>query len=208
MDLDPCRLSRAGHHTAQGLADRMGKRDVRDQAFAEESRDATARSVEELIGDDDVHRRVPLLQRADRRGRNNTFDSQQFHRIDVGAKRQFGRHEAMAAPVSRQEGDARAFERPENEVVRRFAERSLDADLTHVGQTVHLIQTTAANDSNLSLFHYFFSPRLISRIATPCTPRAPGRPLRSNPATLTMKYVGESTVYFSVASSWSRFTLS
>src|SRR5262249_39454437 len=113
----------------------------------------------------------------------------------------------MAAPVPRQEGDARAFERPENEVVRRFAERSLDADLTHVGQTVHLIQTTAANDSNLRLFHYFFSPGLISRIEPPC-PWAPGTPLRSNPATLTMKSGGASTVYFSVASSWSRFTLS
>src|SRR5215510_16028362 len=114
----------------------------------------------------------------------------------------------MAAPVSRQECDAGAFERPENEVVRRFAEWGLDADLPHVGQTVHLIQTTAANDSNLRLFHYFFSPGLISRIEPACPPPAPGRPLRSNPATLTMKSVGASTVYFSVASSWSRFTLS
>src|SRR5262245_52694298 len=117
----------------------------------------------------------------------------------------------MAAPVSRQEGDARAFERPENEVVRRFAVWGLDADLTHFGQTVHLIQAAAANDSNLRLFHYFFSPGLSSRIEPPCPTPPPPPPwmrLRSNPATLTMKSVGASTAYFSVASSSSRFTLS
>src|SRR5215471_5163983 len=110
----------------------------------------------------------------------------------------------MAAPVPRQEGDARAFERSQNEVVRRFAERGLDADLPHVCQTVHLIQTAAANDSNLRLFHHFFSPGLISRIEPPCPPPAPGMRLLSNPATMTVKSVGAFTVYFSVASSWSR----
>src|SRR5262245_15039949 len=182
----------------------MGEPDVRDHSLAEESRDAPARSVEELIGDDDVHRRVPLLQRTHRRGRNYTFDSQQFHRIDVGAKRQLGRHEPMAAPVPRQEGDASALERTQNEVVRGFAERGLDADLPHVGQAVHLIQTTAANDSNLRLFHYLLSPGLISRIEPPCPPPRWG----FNPALLTMKSVGASTVYFSATSSRSRFTLS
>src|SRR5262245_20599137 len=107
----------------------------------------------------------------------------------------------MVAFVLRQEGDARVFECSENEVVRRFAVWGLDADLTHFGQTVHLIQATAVNDSNLRLFHYFFSPGLISRAEPPCPPSAPGKPLRSDPATLMMKSGGASTVYFSAASS-------
>src|SRR5215475_10347663 len=114
----------------------MCEPDMGDHAFAEEGRDTPARAVEELIGDHDVHRRIPLLQRADRRGRNDTFDAKQFHRIDVGAKRQFGWRDAMAAPVPRQEGYARAFERPYNEVIRRFAEWGLYADLFYVGQSV------------------------------------------------------------------------
>src|SRR5262249_40617627 len=132
----------------------MSERDVRDQAFAEKRRNAPARAVEELLGDDDVCRRVLFLQSADRRSGYDSLDAQQFQGVDVGAKRQFGRRDAMPAPMPRQKGDTRAFERPDDEVVRRHAEWSLNSDLMRVGQSLHPIQTTAADDPNLRFFHY------------------------------------------------------
>src|SRR5262245_1771042 len=68
----------------------------------------------------------------------------------------------MPAPVPRQKGDANALERPDDEVVRRFAERGFDADLSNVSQPIHLVQTAAANDSDLRFFHIRHSRLFVS----------------------------------------------
>src|SRR5262245_2200660 len=74
----------------------------------------------------------------------------------------------MSAPMPRQKGDARAFERPDDEVVRRLTERGLNADLMRVGQLFHLIQTTPADDPDLCFFHIPHPGLLIlSRFDTP-----------------------------------------
>ena len=43
-------------------ADRMREADVRDQAFAEERRDASARAIDKLIGNHEVERLVFFLR--------------------------------------------------------------------------------------------------------------------------------------------------
>src|SRR5262245_7955366 len=110
----------------------MSEGDVRDHPGAEKGRDAPARAVEKLLGDDDVCRRILFLERADRRSRNDPLDAQQFHCVNVGSKRQFSRRDAVSAAMPRQKGDASAFESPDDEVVRRFTEWGLNADLMRV----------------------------------------------------------------------------
>src|SRR5262249_15619421 len=104
--------------------------------------------------------------------------------------------------MPRQEGDPPAFHGADDGDVRRFAERSPNSDLAHIGQAFHLIQTTATDYSDLCFFHYLFSWGLIPRIWRP--PPMPGTRFRSMPATLMIKSAGTTTGYFSSASSRAR----
>src|SRR5215207_9772136 len=146
-------------HVAHIMTDRVRERDVADDALAEEGRFVRARAgaVEELVGDDHVERRVLLLERADGRGRKYPLDAEQLHGVDVGAEGQLGRQVLVPAAVARQEGHALAFERADDEGVRRRAEWRLDRHLLHVLQLRHLVEAAAPDDPYLRCRH-FFSP--------------------------------------------------
>src|SRR5687768_13760208 len=74
---------------------RMRKRHVRSDAVAEKCADAALRAIEELIGHDDVERRILLLEAADSAGGDDPLDAQQFEPEDIGAKVELGRKKAM-----------------------------------------------------------------------------------------------------------------
>src|SRR5215212_12193053 len=128
----------------------MCKRNVRDNSLTKERRllHTPARAIEELIGNDHIERRILLLQRSNRRGRENTLDTKQLHRIDVRAKWNFCRRKTMTAPVTRQESNAFAFERADDERVGRWSKGSVNCDFFDGGQLRHLIETTAANNAD------------------------------------------------------------
>ena len=92
---------------------------MRDQAFAEEGRDAAARAVEELVGDDEIERAMLFLERADGAEGDDALHAERFHAVDIGAEVQFRRRDAVTAPVAREKRHLLAGERAEDIVVRR-----------------------------------------------------------------------------------------
>ena len=130
-------------------ADGMREADVRDQAFAEERRDASARAVDELIRNHEVERLVFFLERADRAERENAFHAQRFHSVDVGAEIQLRRRDAMAAAVARQKRDF--FARPACPTM--YASDGAPHGVSIVTlflrfKSGHRVQSAAADDSN------------------------------------------------------------
>src|SRR5215213_3248860 len=128
----------------------MRKRDVRDDAVTKERRlpDARTRPIKKLIGNDHIKRRVFFLQRSDCRRRQDSLDPQQFHRVDIGAKRNFSGRETMTASVSRQKSNALAFESPNHKRVGGISERRFDANFFDSRQLRHLIEAAAADDAD------------------------------------------------------------
>ena len=105
----------------------MREPDVRHQAAAEERRDPPARAVEELVGNDEVHRLVFLLQAADRARRQDVLDAERLEAVDVGPEVQLGRQQPVSGAVPRQKRHALAAQRPDDVGRRRLAERRLHA---------------------------------------------------------------------------------
>src|SRR6185369_7183573 len=137
-------------HITQTPTNRMCKRNVRDNPFAKERRlpHAPARPIEKLIGNHHIQRRILLLQRTNRRSRENTLDTKQLHRIDVRAKRNFCRRQAMTTPVSRKESNALTFQFADDERIRRWSKRSVNFDFFDGGQLRHLVQTAATDNAD------------------------------------------------------------
>ena len=128
-----------------------------DYAFAKECGFLCTRtsSVKKLIGNHKIHRRVFRLQTADRRHRQNIFDAEQLHRVDVRSIGNLSRREFMPASMTRQKSDRHALQLANNKRIRRRAKRSLDFLFTHILEFRHLIEPAAADDSDIYLFHYF-----------------------------------------------------
>src|SRR6185369_17902292 len=55
--------------------------------------------------------------------------------------------------MTRQKRDRNTFQLTDDERIRRFAERRVDRYLAHIFQLRHLVQTTAADNSNIYFFH-------------------------------------------------------
>src|SRR5437870_13818280 len=120
-----------------------------------------ARAVEELIGDDELHRLVLFLERADCGNGNNTLHSEMLKAINVRAKIQFGRKNAMPTPMPGQERDLSAFQRAENVGIRGLSERRAQAEFFYFGKPRHGIESAAAYDSNFCLWQVASSEGLV-----------------------------------------------
>ena len=130
-------------------ADRIAKRDVGDDAFAEERvRRAALGAVEELVGQDDFARRVIVLERADRADADDPFHAKLLHAMDIGAVRNFARQELVAAGVAGQEDDLVPGELALDVGVRGRAERRVEANFLLRGEGGELVKTAAADDSD------------------------------------------------------------
>ena len=151
----PTASRRVGGDRRQIGAERVGERDVRDQAAAEERADAPLRAIEELVGHDDVERRVFVLEAADRARRDDALDAEHLEAVDVGAEVQLGRQDAVADAVPRQERHALAAQRADDVRPGRIAKRRRDRLLFAVGQLGHVVQAAAADDSDLDTHRLF-----------------------------------------------------
>ena len=134
-------------------ADRMREPDVRNQAAAEERADAAIGPIEELIGHEDIEGTVLFLQAANGTCGQDALDAKHLEAVDVRAKVQLGRRDAVPCAVPREEGHARAAKRGEHVGTGRFAKRRLDDAFFAVGQFGHVVQAAAANDANRRVAH-------------------------------------------------------
>ena len=133
----------------------MGKSDVSDDAFAKECGFVCSRSraVEELVGNDEIGRHILLLKAADSRHRQDVIDTEHLHRIDVCPKGKLTRREFVSPPMSRQKSDRHSVEFTNYKCVRGLAEWRFNWDLPHIFKFRHLVQTAAADDSDVYFFH-------------------------------------------------------
>ena len=84
---------------AQDPAERVREPDVRDEAVSEERAHAPPGAIEELIRNHDVQRLVLFLEAAHRARRQNPLDAERFEAIDVRAKIELGRENAVTDTV-------------------------------------------------------------------------------------------------------------
>src|SRR5260221_14385660 len=94
-------------------AERMRKRDVRDDPSAEKRADAALRAIEELIRNEDVERLVFVLQAADGARRQDSLDAKHLEAVDVRPEIELGRQNPVPDAVARQERDALTSKRAE-----------------------------------------------------------------------------------------------
>ena len=114
--------------------------------------DAMAGAVEELVGDDKLHRLVFFLKRSNGGDGDDTLDAELLETMDIGAKVQFAGENAMAAPMTREKGDSAALENAADIGVGRSAEGRFDADFFDFGQARHRVEPAAADDSDFCLW--------------------------------------------------------
>ncbi len=74
-------------------------------------------AVDELAGHDEVGGLVLFLERTDGGDGKDALHAELFHGVDVGAEVELGGKNAMAASVTREEGDLTALELAEDEGV-------------------------------------------------------------------------------------------
>src|SRR6185369_1769115 len=117
MRLHISRLTRLFQHVTQPATDGMRKRNMSHNSFAKERRffHTCPRPIEKLIGNHHVQRRVLLLQGTDSRRRENAFNAQQLHRVDVSAKRNLSRNQTVTASMTRKKCNSFTFERSDDE---------------------------------------------------------------------------------------------
>src|SRR5437870_2896087 len=92
-----------------------------------------------------------FLQRTDCRKRNDPFHAELLEPMDIGAKIQLARQNAMPARMPRQEGHATAFERAHDVSVTGRAEWRLQLNLARVLKSGNVVEPAAADDADLSL---------------------------------------------------------
>jgi hypothetical protein len=135
----------------QVMTDRVCERHMRRDASAEKGRCALARSIKELIREDNVHWLKLFAQRSNGARRYYPLNAEQFHRIDVRAEWNLCRQEGVASPVSRQESDAHAAEISYDERVRRITKRGADTHFFNVRERSHLVKPASTDYPNLHL---------------------------------------------------------
>src|SRR5271169_6311135 len=119
-------------NSGQLPADGLVKSYVRDDAAAKKSRNAVARAVIELVGDQEIQRLQVLLQRSDGADRNDPLDAELLHGVDIGAIINFRGKKTMSASMAREEGHALPFQSSGDQRVRRIAERRLDSQFARL----------------------------------------------------------------------------
>ena len=128
---------------------------MRHDAIAEECRDPLLGPVEKLVGNEKFGGLVLLFERADSGNREDALDAKLLHAVNIGAKIQLRRQQAMSPAMPRQESNFASRQRSQNVSVGRPSERSVERYLARLRQALHRIQTTAADDADLCLCQNF-----------------------------------------------------
>ena len=109
------------------------------------------RSIEKLIGDDEVQRLMFFLQRSDSRDGNDALDPQLLEPVNVGAKVQLTGQNAMAASMARKKRHLASLQRAAHVGVGRRAKRRFHPHFLHLAQPGHGVQPAAADNSDFRL---------------------------------------------------------
>ena len=120
----------------------------------EERRNAQAGTIEKLVRDQKIHRWQIVAQRAHRAHRQNPFHAKHLHRANIRAVIDVGRRIKVPATMPRQKCHPLPLQCANHDRVRRIAKGRFHSHFAGVGQTVHVIQTTAADNSDL--YRLFF----------------------------------------------------
>src|SRR5438874_1088444 len=115
------------------------------------------RAVDELVWHNKVRRLVLFLERSYGGNGEYPLDAQALHAVNVGAKIDLRRKDAVSASMPRQKCHLASLERTQNVDVRSFAERRLHRDFMNVGKAGHGIQTAATNNADFCLLQKEFS---------------------------------------------------
>src|SRR5215469_8896616 len=130
---------------------------MRDKPIAEKCGRAMLGAIEKLIGHQKLAGPQLFLQRTNRAYGNDPLDPEFLHGVDIRAIIDFARQNAMAASMPSQKRNALSLESTQRNGVRRIAKRRLDAHFARVGDAVHRIESTAADDSDRGLGTTFAS---------------------------------------------------
>src|ERR1017187_6273060 len=114
------------------------------------------RAVDELVGHHKIGGLVLFLQRPNGRSRKNSLDAELLHRINVGAKIQLRRQNAVSAPMPRQKRNLSAFQHAQDKRVRRLAKRRFHALFMHIRESGHRVKSAAPDNANLRLSQFPF----------------------------------------------------
>ena len=117
-----------------------------DDSFREEGTGPRHGAVDELVRHDDAARRQLGAQAADGADREQELDPDLLQRVDIGAKVDRRRGDAVPAPVTRQKDHRRRPETAAHQLVRRLAEGRLHPYPLDVGDPRQLVQSAAADD--------------------------------------------------------------
>src|SRR5665811_1204783 len=112
---------------------------MRDQPSAEEALDPSYGSIDELIHDDKHPRLQMLSQRTDRTYRNHIGHTGALQGVDIGPKVDLGGRNPVAAAMPREKHHLLAFQFPEQEFIRSFAERRLHPHPALMLQSINLV---------------------------------------------------------------------
>ena len=120
---------------------------------AEKSIDAVARTIEELVRNDEIQGLVFFLQRTHGRDRDDSIDSQLFESVNVRAEIQFAGKNAVSAGVAGQECDFATFKSAANISVGGRAKRRFQAYFFYLTQAGHGVKAAAADNAYFRLCH-------------------------------------------------------
>ncbi len=153
MHPHPRRPGRRGAGPGQPFADRMGDRDMRDAAGAEEGVLARDGAVDELVDQHEIARRHLIAKRSAGGDADHVRHAQPLQRVDVGAVGDRGGAVTMPAPVARQEGQRGAIERTGQHLVRCRAPGAVHSLPPRILQPIDLVEAGPADDADHGLGH-------------------------------------------------------
>jgi hypothetical protein len=110
-------------------------------------------TIEELINDNDCAGTELFLEAATRATGYQPVDTEFLESPDVGAVINFRRRYGMTPAMSREERHSSPGESSEHKCIRWLAERRLHSDFFYVLQLIHLVKTTASENSDFRLCH-------------------------------------------------------
>ena len=99
-----------------------------DHAGTEEALVARVGQVDELIDDNELPRRQFLAEGTDCRNSDHVGTADAFKRIDIGARIDVGRRQAMPAPVAGEKDEFNRADPAGQQLVRWYAPRRVNRD--------------------------------------------------------------------------------
>ena len=146
-------------------ANRFPKAHMAHQPFAKKCRNAAHCAIKKLIGNHEVQGLMFLFQGTNCTERKYMFHPQLFHAINIGAKIEFRRGQAMPFAMPRKKRNIATSQLPHHIGIRWRTKGSFNGDLFLHCKTGHTVEAAASDDSNN------WRQKSISPLSIPTAPR-------------------------------------